>query len=100
MKIERVDYQNPAHAQALIEMLNHYAEDPMGGGESLSESTREKLIQEMAKRPSVFSFMAWDEQGQAIGFLLLLRNLCVMCTISRFVMVIVVKGLRNSCSML
>ncbi|CUS47799.1 MAG: GNAT family acetyltransferase [Idiomarinaceae bacterium HL-53] len=67
MNIERVDYQNPTHAAAVIEMLNHYAEDPMGGGESLSENTRATLIQEMAKRPTVFSFIAWNEQGQAIG---------------------------------
>lgn len=67
MKIERVDYSNSNHASALLEMLNHYAEDPMGGGESLSSATKANLIAEMAKRDTVFSFLAWDDNGDAIG---------------------------------
>ncbi|RTE86677.1 MULTISPECIES: GNAT family N-acetyltransferase [Gammaproteobacteria] len=67
MNIERVDYANEKHASALLDMLNHYAEDPMGGGESLSAATKAKLISEMAKRDTVFSFLAWNDDGEAIG---------------------------------
>ena len=67
INITAVDYANPEHTAALIDMLNHYASDPMGGGEALPEVTKSKLIEEMAKRPTVFSFLAWDEHNQAIG---------------------------------
>ncbi|RUO43680.1 GNAT family N-acetyltransferase [Aliidiomarina taiwanensis] len=67
VKVEAVDYHNPVHAHALIEMLDHYAQDPMGGGEALPESTKAVLIKEMAARDTVFSFLAWNEEGQAVG---------------------------------
>lgn len=67
LRIEAVDYHNKEHADALLDMLNHYASDPMGGGEALPEATKKKLIEEMAKRATVFSFLAWSENNQAIG---------------------------------
>lgn len=35
IQIVRVDYSNTLHARDLLFLLNHYAEDPMGGEESL-----------------------------------------------------------------
>ncbi len=31
----QASYTNPVHAQAIGHLLNHYAQDPMGGGHSL-----------------------------------------------------------------
>lgn len=54
------DYSNPAHAQAVVSMLDAYAKDPMGGGEGISEEVKEDLIKEMDKRDHVFSLLAFD----------------------------------------
>ena len=69
LRIERVDYQNTAHADALLQILDHYAQDPMGGGEALSLQTKATLVTEMAKRPTVFSFIAWDDNAGAVGLI-------------------------------
>lgn len=60
IEITLADYSNPAHAQAVILMLDAYAQDPMGGGEGISEDTKENLIKEMDKREHVFSLLAFD----------------------------------------
>ena len=35
-EILQADFHNPGHAEALLTLLDHYARDPMGGGEPLS----------------------------------------------------------------
>ena len=57
--IVQADYKNPIHAQALRDVLNHYAQDPMGGGEALSQEVLERLPGELAKRPHAFSVLAF-----------------------------------------
>lgn len=60
IEIVRVRYDNPAHAAALIGLLDAYARDPAGGGEPLSDFTRDNLVNELAARPFVFSVLAFD----------------------------------------
>lgn len=69
LRIEPVDYRNPEHAAALIALLDHYAQDPMGGGEALPAATCRNLIGEMAVRPTVYSFIAWHETDGAVGLI-------------------------------
>ena len=62
------DYSNPDHGWAVIELLDHYARDPMGGGMPLSSFTREHLIQELSKRPFAFSVLCLvDGQPAALA---------------------------------
>jgi GNAT superfamily N-acetyltransferase len=64
-----VDYGNPAHTTLLLQLLQMYAQDPMGGGEAISADTTGRLIAEMAKRPHVFSILVFDTQSEkALGF--------------------------------
>jgi GNAT superfamily N-acetyltransferase len=58
--IVRARYGNPAHAAALLELLDAYARDPAGGGEALGDFARDNLIAELAARPFVFSVLAFD----------------------------------------
>jgi len=44
VSIVQANYRNPAHAAALDEVLNAYAEDTMGGGETLKPSVRRNLV--------------------------------------------------------
>lgn len=53
-------------ASDIVELLDSYATDPMGGGQALSVSTRQRLVEQMAKRDFVFSLLAyWD--GEPVG---------------------------------
>ncbi|MBW8458783.1 MAG: GNAT family N-acetyltransferase [Thiobacillus sp.] len=66
IEIVRVRYDDPAHAAALIGLLDAYARDPAGGGEPLSDFARAKLIAELAARPFIFSVLAFDG-GTPVG---------------------------------
>ncbi|MGE8189710.1 GNAT family N-acetyltransferase [Pseudomonas sp. NPDC086278] len=55
----QASYTNPLHAEAIGVVLNAYAEDPMGGGHSLSEDLLQQLPGELAKRPHAFSVLAF-----------------------------------------
>jgi ribosomal protein S18 acetylase RimI-like enzyme len=68
LEIIRARYDEPAHATALVELLDAYACDPAGGGEALSGFTRTNLITELAARPFIFSVLAF-EKGAAIGLI-------------------------------
>ena len=58
--IARADYADPAHAAALVLLLNAYASDPAGGGEGLSEFAKQNLVRELAARPQAYSVLAFD----------------------------------------
>ena len=62
----QASYSNSVHAQAIGFLLNHYAEDAMGGGQSLSADTRQQLAIELAKRPHAFSVLAFIA-GEPVG---------------------------------
>ena len=55
-----------AHSKAILTLLNAYACDIMGGGESLSEYVQENLIDELSKRSDVLIVLAYDD-GKPIG---------------------------------
>ena len=66
--IVQANYANPVHAEALRQVLNHYAQDPMGGGEGLAPEVLEQLPSELAKRPHAFSVLAFVN-GEAAGLI-------------------------------
>ena len=60
IEVTRARYQDPAHATALIDLLDAYARDPAGGGTPLSDFARHNLIASLAARPFIFSVLAFD----------------------------------------
>jgi len=52
------DYSNPAHQAAIIELLDEYARDPMGGGTGLSNWVKENLLSTLADTANAFSILA------------------------------------------
>ena len=58
--IRCADWSNPADCDMVVNLLDAYAQDPMGGAAPLSAYARENLAASMAKTPGAFS---------AIGFL-------------------------------
>lgn len=59
------DYENPEHAEAIIEILDAYSRDPMGQGEPLSEYVREALIPELDAFPTAVSILAYADGAPA-----------------------------------
>jgi GNAT superfamily N-acetyltransferase len=59
LKIQPANYHSATDRAALTELLNHYAQDPMGGGQAIAPETLARLCDELAARPFAFSFIAW-----------------------------------------
>lgn len=66
LSVVRADYAIPAHATALVELLDHYARDPAGGGTPLADFAKANLVAALAERPFVFSVLAFDGDA-AVG---------------------------------
>ena len=60
MNILKADLNNATHAAALLELLNIYAQDEMGGGQPLSDYANDNLITELNKRPDALIILAFD----------------------------------------
>lgn len=69
IRLCRADYANPAHAAALVFLLNSYALDPMGGSEGLSDYAKANVVTELAKLPQAFTVLAFEGEGdeQPVG---------------------------------
>ncbi len=62
----QADYTNPQHANDLVYLLDHYARDPMGGNEPLSDHARTHLVGTLAKLPYAFSVLCYVD-GKPAG---------------------------------
>ena len=62
----RADYANPAHAAALVLLLDVYASDPAGGGQGLTAFAKANLVASLAVRPQAYSVLAFDGE-QPVG---------------------------------
>lgn len=60
MQIKPVDYNDPTHAQALVTLLNAYAEEPIGGATPLTAEVRQSLVPALAKVAGAYSFIVWE----------------------------------------
>ncbi|RZL62933.1 MAG: hypothetical protein EOP81_14675 [Variovorax sp.] len=57
------DYRNPAHAAALVGLLDAYANDPAGGGTPLTADVKQGLPTALAARPQAYSVLAFDDDA-------------------------------------
>ena len=60
LRVFQANYSDSLHAQAVVQLLDAYAQDPAGGGTPLSAFAKENLVPELAKRPQAFSVLAFD----------------------------------------
>jgi GNAT superfamily N-acetyltransferase len=60
ISVVKADYANPDHGAAVVELLNIYACDPMGGGEPLSDEVKANLVPGLAAQGNAFSLIAYD----------------------------------------
>jgi ribosomal protein S18 acetylase RimI-like enzyme len=60
IKVIDADLANPAHANALVEMLDGYMRDPMEGGQPPSEKIKRDLVPGLRKHPACYVMLAFD----------------------------------------
>ena len=68
LNICQADYQDAAHAQAIVALLDAYAQDPAGGGKPLTDFVRAQLVRALAARPQAFSVLAFAG-AQPVGLI-------------------------------
>ena len=59
LRVVAVDLENEAISKVWLELLDHYARDPMGGGAGLSDYARRHLVDEVKSLPTFHGALAW-----------------------------------------
>ncbi len=59
VNIRVADFSSEADAQALVKLMQEYAQDPMGGGSSIAENVVASLPEKLESYPGAFSVIAW-----------------------------------------
>lgn len=65
LRVLPVNLADAAQAAAWLDLLDHYACDPMGGGEPLSAFARAHLVTRLRTLPSFHGALAWRAGEQA-----------------------------------
>ncbi|MDF0556656.1 GNAT family N-acetyltransferase [Kamptonema sp. UHCC 0994] len=68
-EIIQADLSNPTYAKALVNLLNIYALDPMGGGKELPDYVKENIVLALSSRTDVYIIMALIN-GDPVGLLI------------------------------
>ncbi len=68
LSIIPLDLSDLAQAEIWLDLLDHYANDPMGGGEGLSDYAKLHLIGVMREVPGFHGALAWLD-GEAVGLI-------------------------------
>lgn len=66
--IIRADLANPAHAAALLRLMNEYASGPEGGNAPLSRYAQANLVAALQARPTAHTLLA-EHAGEFVGLL-------------------------------
>lgn len=68
MELSIVNYQSPDDRQALVALLNAYAQDPLGGGEALTSDVQARLCDALTQHPGAYSFIV-RHNSEPVGLL-------------------------------
>jgi ribosomal protein S18 acetylase RimI-like enzyme len=66
--VHATDLADPRHAAAFLDLLEHYARDPMGGGQGLSAYARANLLDQLKTLPIFHGALAFRGE-KAIGLI-------------------------------
>jgi len=66
IKILEADLDRQEHRQAVVALLDAYAQDPMGNGKPLSAGIRRDLIPGLQQHPTTIIFLAF-QNDEAVG---------------------------------
>ncbi|MCB1604628.1 MAG: GNAT family N-acetyltransferase [Gammaproteobacteria bacterium] len=65
IKIVQANYNDPQHSTHIIELLDCYATDPMGGNEALADYVAQNLVYELSQRKNALSILAYVNEQPA-----------------------------------
>ena len=68
LQLRAVDLENEGDARALVELLDHYARDPMGGGAPLASAVRASLVNRLRGEVGYHAAIAW-RAGEPVGLI-------------------------------
>ena len=68
LRVCPVDLHDAEQATAWLDLLDHYARDPMGGGEGLSDYAKINLVRTIREVPGFHGALAWLD-GEAVGLI-------------------------------
>jgi ribosomal protein S18 acetylase RimI-like enzyme len=68
LKVLPLDLSDTAQAAIWLGLLDHYASDPMGGGEGLSDYAKLNLVRTIQAVPGFHGALAWLD-GEAVGLI-------------------------------
>jgi len=66
VEVAEADLSNPYHAQGLVDVLDSYARELVGGARPLHPSVRERLVPELTAQANAIILLAFA-QGRTIG---------------------------------
>ncbi len=66
LEIISCDFNNPAHCEALISLMNEYIMDKMGGGDPYTDAQKIKLVEGLRDHPTALVLFAVAD-GRFIG---------------------------------
>jgi ribosomal protein S18 acetylase RimI-like enzyme len=66
LTVDKADYADAEDAAAIVQLLDLYARDPMGGGTPLSQQVKDNLIAGLAAAGNAFSVIARID-GKPVG---------------------------------
>lgn len=73
IKIKEADLKRSEHQQAVVALLDAYAQDPMGDGRALSAQVRRDLIPGLQQHPTTIIFIAF-QMDNAVGMAVCFRG--------------------------
>lgn len=68
LAVRPLDLNDAGQALIWLELLDHYASDPMGGGDGLSAYAKLNLVATMRQVPGFHGGLAWLD-GEAVGLI-------------------------------
>ena len=68
LRVVAVDLENEAISKTWLELLDHYARDPMGGGAGLSDYAKANLVCELQGQPGFHGALAYSGD-EAVGLI-------------------------------
>ena len=65
IEILLADYKSKVHGSDIVNLLDCYSKDPMGGGIPLSDIVKYNLVQELSNIPQAFSVLCYVDKKPA-----------------------------------
>jgi ribosomal protein S18 acetylase RimI-like enzyme len=72
IEVRAADLEDPVHARAIVDLLDAYASDPIGGGRPLAPEVQARLVSGLREHPTTLVLLAFDGErpiGIAVCFL-------------------------------